>query len=319
MTIQIKGIPFEIRMDHHLSGCFFLRFQDGTRLSKSFLEIIDTARFRFLEGMDDSSLNIPISLPHGVVSVYARLEIRKTRKEFFPNKRKIAVVGMKHTGSTMVWNAIRTAYSLLGYDVLVNKSHEIRKMYIDDDYLLNSPYRDVRDSAISSFLRFRFLQSLNEKKDLDQEIQRYGLFTFFQSMHENLALFYDTLSYDPILFCYEKYKTAPVQTLQALFRELKIYDDESFVHRVVDIIEKQPSGENLPKDLYEYQIQDSPVSLLTQDHNTSGGRTQKYEDFFSAEQNEIILQDEAIREFLLDFGYLETYPSRFSRISGSPS
>ena len=242
----------------------------------------------------------------------------------------IAVVGMKHVGSTMVFNMIRIAYKLLEkkindgnftekqeFDIYVTKSHGIdsfnHHILCEDEECNNisahvkkfvTVIRDIRDSAISGFLRFHFNQSVNKKENLEKEIVKYGLNVFINSMHENILLYEKSLVKDPYVFQYEKYKENKIEEAIKLFEFLEIKSDKEFVAKVVDITENLPQDENLPIDLKDYTMNDKKLDyLLTNDHNTSNGRSQKWKTFFTKEQLNIIMEEPLIRNYLREMNY----------------
>lgn len=264
------------------------------------------------------------------------LKLQKQRDFFYEyNKMKelenaIAVVGMKHVGSTMVFNMIRIAYKLLEkkindgdytekqeIDIFVTKSHGVEQF--DHDTLCNheecekkkieiqkfvTVVRDIRDSAISGFLRFHFNQSVNKKENLEKEVIKYGLNLFINSMHENILLYEKSLVKNPYVFQYEKYKANKVEEVVKLFNFLGIKSDKDFVAKVVDITENYPQDENLPIDLKDYTMKDKNLDyLLTNDHNTSNGQSQKWKSFFTKEQLDIIMEEPLIRNYLCEMNY----------------
>ena len=269
------------------------------------------------------------------------IKLQKERDFYFFIKMKelenaIAVVGMKHVGSTMVFNMIRIAYKLLEkkindgsytekqeFDVFVTKSHDVSHFDRDDLSICQNcencenqkieikkfvtVVRDIRDSAISSFLRFHFNQSVNEKTNLEKEVVKYGLNLFINSMHENIFLYEKSLEKNPFVFQYEKYKANKVEETTKLFEFLGIKFEKEFVAKVIDLTENYPHDENLPIDLKEYTLTKKNLDyLLTNDHNTSNGQTQKWKTFFTKEQLDIIMEEPLIRSYLSEMDY-ETF------------
>lgn len=264
------------------------------------------------------------------------LKLQEKRDFFYKyNKMKelenaIAVVGMKHVGSTMVFNMIRIAYKLLekkmndgdytekqDFDIFVTKSHEVERfnhhMLCEDEECKNisthvkkfvTVVRDIRDSAISGFLRFHFNQSVNKKQNLEKEVIKYGLNLFINSMHENILLYEKSLVKEPYVFQYEKYKVNKVKEVVKLFEFLGIKSDKDFVAKVVNITENYPQDEKLPIDLKDYIMNGKNLDyLLTNDHNTSNGQSQKWKSFFTKEQLDIIMEEPLIRNYLREMNY----------------
>lgn len=219
---------------------------------------------------------------------------------------------MKHSGSTMIFNVLRIAYKKLGKlinencndlnfsDVIINKSHTVSPIFINENYKLITTIRDVRDTSISGFYRFIFQQSINKKENIENEILKYGMTTFIDSMHENICLYYDSLNYSPIEFMYENYKNNPIESIQKLFESINIYNDIDFVKSCIDEVNKIKDDENLLNNLTEWKndYEKNFDKLLTKDHNTSNGSIKKYETFFNEKQNNLILEDPFIKNFL---------------------
>ena len=206
------------------------------------------------------------------------------------------------------------------FDVFVTKSHEVTPF--DNDMMSNckdcknkkieitkfvTVVRDIRDSAISSFLRFHFNQSVNEKTNLEKEVVKYGLNLFINSMHENIFLYEKSLEKDPFVFQYEKYKANKVEETTKLFEFLGIKFEKEFVAKVIHFTENYPHDENLPIDLKDYTMNNKNLDyLLTNDHNTSNGKSQKWKTFFTKEQLDIIMEEPLIRSYLSEMNY-ETF------------
>lgn len=239
-------------------------------------------------------------------------------------ENSISVVGMKHVGSTMVFNMIRIAYKLLGkkvndgnltqcqdkFDVYVTKSHSVEHYFdrADDSMEIKrhvTVIRDIRDSSISGFMRFHLNQSMNKNLDLKKEIVKYGLNVFINSMIENIMLYEKSLVTDPYVFVYETYKKNKKKEATKLFEFLQIkIPDGQFMDKVIDITENYVHNEHLPIDLKDYQTRIQSLDyLLTKDHNTSNGRTEKWRQVFTPEQNDVMLEEPLIRDYLREHGY----------------
>jgi len=319
INIKIQGID-NSRLEHlkNIGGHFYIKEPSGL-YKKSFYEVIDITLLNLFSGLSENSLTIPFKLKKEMVSISCFLEMVTSIPK---NIEKIAVVGMKHVGSTLLVNILRTAYRLLGRklndenknedeEVIVTKSHTILPQWIEKHYILITVIRDVRDASISGFLRFIYQQSINKDKSdetMKETIQKYGIQTFLDYMYHNLQLFYDSLEYNPIIFKYEEYKSQPISTVKKLFTELNIYCSEPFLKEVIDIAESIKDKEDLYHNLHDWQVNcvDKKIDkLLTRDHNTSEGKTKKYKTFFSEEQNKIILKDPFVMEFLQEYNYMK--------------
>lgn len=225
------------------------------------------------------------------------------------------VVGMKHCGSTMIFNLLRIAYKAQGHDVsLVDKRHAVPAKRISEDVRYVVPIRDPRDVAISGFLRFLYKTSLNGPcTDPIAEITNFGLFSFLNYMEENILLAYDAMVMPSThVFRYEDFKQNPVQETLRLFAYVGLpTDDEGLVAAALHETDTYFDRADLTNNLHEYQYktndQESEARkdvLLTRDHNTSGGRSRKYETFFSESMNAEILKNPIVHHFLDAFGYL---------------
>ena len=297
----------------------------GKKISDFKRSYRDDMKGKLLAEKYTSSLTTSINVSRGDV-----IDFFNTYNKMKELENAIAVVGMKHVGSTMVFNMIRIAYKLLEkkindgnftekqeFDIYVTKSHGIdsfnHHILCEDEECNNisahvkkfvTVIRDIRDSAISGFLRFHFNQSVNKKENLEKEIVKYGLNVFINSMHENILLYEKSLVKDPYIFQYEKYKENKIEEAIKLFEFLEIKSDKNFVAKVVDITENLPQDENLPIDLKDYTMNDKKLDyLLTNDHNTSNGRSQKWKTFFTKEQLNIIMEEPLIRNYLREMNY----------------
>jgi hypothetical protein len=65
--------------------------------------------------------------------------------------------------------------------------------------------------------------------------------------------------------------------------------------------------DDLPTNLDAYMNMEIKTYdlLLTKDHNTSGGKIKKFESFFTAYENSIILENMTIYSFLKEWGYID--------------
>ena len=286
---------------HELDGSWeVMDLNDNYEILK-FYDIIDILNYNLYEHSSEFSIQIPIKWKASYQSIYGNLRIVGSRQP-----KKVAVVGMKHSGSTLLWNILKIAYKNLGFpENHVSKNHTPGQD-MKDNYVIITTYRDVRDTAISGFLRFFFQKSYNETDDMQYEIQNFGLHKFINYMHENITIFYDSLQGKNVnLYKYEDYKSNPVEYITNLFEYLNIYNDVDFVKKTIREAEEIKEDENLEKNLNEYQknLFNRP-QLLTKDHNTSGGRSEKYKDFFTKEQNDYILRDRRIHHFLSKYKYI---------------
>lgn len=264
-----------------------------------------------------------LSIPPHLKMMYAEcyLSIPPTRP------LKICIVGMKHSGSTLLYNIFRTCMKrtfrsfneydgnetdFKKYDAYIWKSHTVPRMIISDhSWKIITTLRDVRDVSISGFLRFHYQQSINEKTDLDlsKMVEQYGLHLFMEMMHENILLFYKSLHHTHRIYTYEMYMENKETVVKDLFKEYDIEVTDDLLRDIIQEAENIRENDSLTKNLQEYtecKKMDQKIELLTKDHNTSGGQRKKYVDFFSPLQNQMILENPFIRDFLEYYGYLST-------------
>jgi len=240
--------------------------------------------------------------------------------------KKIAIVGMEHCGSTMLSNMIRTAAKLSGYsinnndfdlerDMIIQKRHEYDKYFIDNNYKIICPLRDIRDCCITSFLRFgmhnKYRYHDNELIGYDDMIQIRGLDYFIINQVRNIELFEAYSRHEPYIFHYENYKTDSLRVTMELLKFIELPHDESFVQEVVWKTENMKNRDDLYLNLSEFQQgmlqnknMDSYDKLLTKDHITDGGRIGKYKDFFTSHQLTLMYRYcPRIKQFLQTWNY----------------
>lgn len=307
--LKLKGIYSNILENlDELKGKVYEILKDGSIKKKKINDILDFSQLNIFNDIYNNELNIPLKLNNDIKLLMFYLNFEKENN----NVEKLAIVGMKHSGSTMIFNILRIAYKKLGKlinencndlnfsNVIINKSHTVSEKFIKENYKLITTIRDVRDTSISGFYRFIFQQSINKKENIENEILKYGMTTFIDSMHENICLYYDSLNYSPIEFIYENYKNDPIESIQRLFESINIYNDIDFVKSCIDEVNKIKDDENLLNNLTEWKndYEKSLDKLLTKDHNTSNGSIKKYESFFNEKQNNLILEDPFIKNFL---------------------
>ena len=229
---------------------------------------------------------------------------------------QVMVIGMKHCGSTMIFNLLRIAYKAKGHDVaLVDKGHTVPKKRKEEESLkFIVPIRDLRDVAISGFLRFIFNTSLNGPcTDPVAETTRFGLHTFIDYMQDNVLLTYEALLLpNTYSYRYEDFKENPVRETLRLFEFVGLpTDDADLVSKALEETNTYFDRTDLTNNLHEYQWktqdkdkEDRKDVLLTRDHNTSGGKSRKYETFFTEAMNADILQNPIVHHFLEAYDYL---------------
>lgn len=238
---------------------------------------------------------------------------------------KFAIVGMKHCGSTMVTNMVRIALKMSGHTInneiedneliklqeidnkteySVRKCHEFCNDFIVQGYKLISPIRDIRDCSMTHF--YRFCTTKYCDRPLSTDIVRMeGLYTFIRHMEDNIRLFEIWESHKPFHFHYEKYKKQPDEETKRLMMFLGLSTEKNFVREVIERTEKYKERNDLLANVQEFKTHEQKTYdlLLTKDHITSGGRIEKYKHFFDKREQEMILENDKIQEFLVSYGY----------------
>jgi hypothetical protein len=210
---------------------------------------------------------------------------------------KITVVGTKQSGSTRLFNLLIMLYEYLGkkvfstyhymhgkdeqYDVIISKWHnaEIKDLGVYDFVL--SPIRHLLDCAISA-----------KKRCLQMDMKK--------SCYHNIDLFNKFEDIADMIFVYEKYNLNYVKELCEVLK-IKINDDS-----LTDIIHKLDELHN-SKSIVRHDDRNSEQfrrTLLSQDHNTSGGKSNKFLTEMTKEEVDEFLNDKKIHSFLKKLNYL---------------
>ena len=219
-------------------------------------------------------------------------------------QKKLAVIGMKHSGSTLLHELMKRIVKLYpGFLPNVHKYH-IPPLY-DPDITYIMTIRDVRDTCISNF--FRFYMEKEHVEDDGHVAEIYGMSLFMNNMLENISIHNYDVQLCSHIWVYEVYKSNPLRTMENLCLQVFGYvenDIETCIREAEEIKDTSELAENL-KDYHDKKKKDRTCSLLLRDHDTSGGKFRKYEFFFTEYQKKYILQNDIIQEWLHDYGYLE--------------
>lgn len=229
----------------------------------------------------------------------------------------ILIGGMEQSGSTLVFNLIQKLYRILGYivdscwivdyhkkdfnekcDILVVKTHGLDRNITLNAYKIILPIRDIRDAAISASIRF----SPSKGKDMPFIMSR---------MEKNVNIinnwhnFIKQKKLNHFEFMYERFKKNEVAYTAALIDYLNIsLDIDNIKEALNEINTLHNSKDIVKKDDFSYQNLQYKKTLLTQNHNTSGGKSKKYMTYFTKEENDNILKNEKVYSFLKAYGYL---------------
>jgi hypothetical protein len=213
--------------------------------------------------------------------------------------KKICIVGTIACGSTRLFNLVRLLYEKKGqtvysrwnikdvnelekdYDVILCKIHDVQESdYLDQYDMKLMPIRNILDAAISTNKRFPDRSHVN-------------------ICHFNINMFRKFQSNVNLIFRYEDFS---IFTIQELCKLLQID------LRISEIIEIMRELETMLHDKTIVKIDDHDdetyqKTLLSQDHNTSNGKSNKF-IFLEDDQIEEILNDTVITNFLMETKYL---------------
>ena len=218
---------------------------------------------------------------------------------------KILIAGMKHSGSTMLLNGLKYWIKLKQIsDITISKKHYFSVPDEENFDKIFTTFRDVRDVSISHFHRFIGLDSYKNcsKNEIKKKIALHGIYLFINSMYENISLYYSWYN-KGIPVYYEKMMADEKKEWKKILNDLSFtYTDEEIDKLVTNL---KTSFNNVKyKNLDEY-VENETLSnqkigenMLTASHNTSGGKTQKYKDFFSKTQLKLIHSEEFIDSFV---------------------
>jgi hypothetical protein len=210
---------------------------------------------------------------------------------------KIAVVGTKQSGSTRLFNLLIMLYTHLNkkvystyqychnkdnlYDIVINKCHNSPIEDLNNYNFVLSPVRHLFDSAISAIKR-------GFQKD------------YIKACHHNINLFNKFEHKADFVFIYEKYSLDYIKDLCKL---LNINIEDRVLIEIMQKLEDLHNSKTIVKtdnknnELYKR-------TLLSQSHNTSGGRINKFLTEMSRETIERLLKDEKINAFLKKLNYI---------------
>lgn len=211
--------------------------------------------------------------------------------------KKICIVGTHQTGSTRLFNLVRMIYEKNGktvyskwhitpeeinelsskYDIILCKIHDT-----DDDYLKNYdiillPIRNILDSAISVGVRYE--NTSTEK--------------YISACNSNIRLFNKFKSIANFIFRYEDYN---VYNIKKLCPTLDInLDNNDIIDIMIQLESMLNSKEIVERD--DHGDAEYRKTLLSQHHNTSSGKTNKFINL-PKEQLDDILKEKNILTFL---------------------
>ena len=211
--------------------------------------------------------------------------------------KKICIVGTRQTGSTRLFNLVRMIYEKNGkkvyskwkitheeineigskYDIILCKIHDTDKNYLKNYDIILLPIRNILDSALSAGVRWGNTSTKFYINNCNDNIR---MFNKFQPIAE-------------FIFRYENYN---VYYIKKLCSTLNINLDNN---DIIDIMIQLESMLNSKKIVKKDDNSDAEYrkTLLSQDHNTSNGKTNKFINL-PKKQLDDILKEKNILTFL---------------------
>lgn len=211
--------------------------------------------------------------------------------------KKICIVGTHQTGSTRLFNLVRMIYEKNGkkvyskwnitpeeinkigskYDIILCKIHDTNKNYLNNYDIILLPIRNILDSAISAGVR---------RRNTSTEF-------YINNCNDNIRLFNKFMSIADFIFRYEYYN---VYNIKKVCATLNINLDNN---EIIDIMIQLESMHNSKKIVKKDDHRDAEYrkTLLSQDHNTSNGKTNKFTNL-PKKQLDDILKEKNILTFL---------------------
>ena len=219
---------------------------------------------------------------------------------------KIIIVGGTQCGSTRLFNFIRIIFERKGmkvlsrwigdikeniedYDMVLIKAHDMDLGKCKEYDVVILPYRDIRDVYISTVMRWGF------KKDIIGE------------MMINLRLFRKFLKVADVLYKYENYgfdyNRKIVDKIVGVVGGRGVGLEISCEDIVATMKELDYMHNNVRVRFDNFGNKEYREKLMCKKHNTSGGKSEKWRTYFSAEDNRKIIMNKDIRGFLKKRGY----------------
>lgn len=211
--------------------------------------------------------------------------------------KKICIVGTHQAGSTRLFNLVRMIYEKNGktvyskwkitpkeineisgkYDIILCKIHDTDHDYLKNFDIILLPIRNILDSAISA-----------GKRAKNNSTQFY-----INNCNSNISMFNKFKSIADFIFRYEDYN---VYNIKKVCATLNInLDNNDIIDIMIQLESMLNSKEIVKRDNHgdaEYQ-----KTLLSQHHNTSNGKTNKFINL-PKEQLDDILKEKNILTFL---------------------
>ena len=210
---------------------------------------------------------------------------------------KICIVGTHQSGSTRLFNLVRLIYEKKGkrvysrwnikpkeikkirkeYDIILSKIHDTNIKYLDNYNVKLLPIRNILDAALSAGIR-----------DENTSTEFY-----IQNCNKNINMFNKFKSTSDFIFRYENYN---VYYIKKLCTTLKINLSNDDIISIMIELETMLNSKNIAKK-DNFKNKTYQKTLLSQNHNTSNGKTNKFINL-SIEQLNDILKEKKISDFL---------------------
>lgn len=210
---------------------------------------------------------------------------------------KICILGTHQSGSTRLFNLVRLIYEKKGkrvysrwnikpkeikkirkeYDIILSKIHDTNIKYLDNYNVKLLPIRNILDAALSAGIR-----------DENTSTEFY-----IQNCNKNINMFNKFKSTSDFIFRYENYN---VYYIKKLCTTLKINLSNDDIISIMIELETMLNSKNIAKR-DNFKNKEYQKTLLSQNHNTSNGKTNKFINL-SIEQLNDILKEKKISDFL---------------------
>ena len=214
------------------------------------------------------------------------------------NKIKICIVGTHQSGSTRLFNLVRLIYEKknktvysgwniedvdilhTNADVILCKVHESSYSYLNNFHIILLPLRNIMDAAISENTRF-------------QEI------SLLDSCLSNIRLFNQFKSKASFIFRYEDYSVYYIKKLSSVLGVQLTYME---IIEIMKELENMINDKNLIED-DDHSDENYQKTLLCKNHNTSGGKNNKFVGLCKKDLMCLLKNDEIIK-FLKEHKYI---------------
>jgi hypothetical protein len=222
---------------------------------------------------------------------------------------KICIVGGHQIGSTRVFNLVRVLHEKIGkkvlslgpwdrpsqtkikelgkgYDIILHKFHDIDIDYIKNYDTILLPNRNLLDAAMSAGIRW----NKNSNKE------------YINHCHKNISRFNKFKAFADFVVKYEDYS---IKSIKSLCKILKIDVSTSIIIETMKHLETMLNDANIiDRDDTLDKLKDEKYkkTILSKNHNTSGGAINKFIDL-ELSSLKIILQDKIILDFMTEHNY----------------